>query len=233
MSQPRQLYLLQQLDTQLDKSRARLSEIDRALNDSSVMQRAIAQAEKAEKHFQQSQIALKHAEQDVETQQTKITNNQRALYGGAVTNPKELEDLQMESAALKRHLATLEDVLLEKMVAFEDAEDQHKQAQSQLETTRQETADENVELTKEQAVLLDKVAQLSAERDEASAPIDPESLALYLKLRESKAGIAVSEVVDNSCKACGFNLTAAQAQAARSPNKITTCESCRRILYSK
>lgn len=225
--------MLQQLDTQLDNSYARLEEIEKTLKDNSLLQQAKARAEKAEQQFHEAQIALKRAEQDVETQQTKIANNEKALYSGTVTNPKELEDLQMESGALKRHLATLEDIQLEKMVAFDEAEENHKQSGENLENTQEQVATENAELTIEQTSLQTKVEQLTAEKASLVAPIDDESMAAYQKLRETKAGVAVTEVVDGSCAACGANLTAAHAQAARSPSKITTCESCRRILYSK
>jgi predicted nucleic acid-binding Zn-ribbon protein len=233
MSQPRQLYNLQQLDSQLDSARARISEIEKILSDHTALQQAKAQAESAEKTFQQAQIALKHAEQDVETQQTKIANNERTLYSGSVTNPKELEDLQLESAALKRHLVTLEDRQLECMLALEDATNTHESAQSNLESTEEQVAKENIELTDEKTSLLADVEALEAQRVGAAAPIAPEDMQLYLKLRETRHGLAVAEVEDNSCSACGFNLTAAQAQAARSPSKVTTCDSCRRILYSK
>lgn len=232
MSQPRQLFLLQQLDSEIDKSQDRIEQIETTLEDNTLLQQARAQAEKAEKHYQQAQIALKRAEQDVETQQAKISNNERALYGGSVTNPKELEDLQMESGALKRHLSTLEDKLLEKMVSFEAAEKQDMQAKAYLAATRDQVAKENTSLTEERDQLLAKVDTLSQERTDLAAPIDEDTLALYNKLRQTKAGAAVSEVVDGACAACGVTLTAAQAQAARSPSKITICDSCRRILYS-
>lgn len=233
MSQPRQLYQLQQLDTQIDNSLARLNEIDKILSDNSTVQQAKIKLQKAEKNQQQAQIALKHAEQDVESQQTKISNNERALYGGAVKNPKELEDLQLESGALKRHLETLEDRLLEAMVAFEEAEQQHQQAAEYLDQCLEQAASENAELSKEQSELKAALEQLQADKAQQANTIDSESMKIYLDLRKSRAGIAVSEVIDNGCAACGANLTAAQAQAARSPNKITQCDSCRRILYLK
>lgn len=233
MSQPRQLYNLQQIDSQLDSAHARIAEIKKNLSDSSAVQKATKRAENAGQAYQKAQIALKRAEQDVEAQQTKIANNERTLYSGSVTNPKELEDLQLESAALKRHLVTLEDKLLEAMVAYEDAENAHHSAQSNLDSTKDQVAKENVDLTSEHTSLVADVEELEAQREAAVTPISAEDLQLYENLREIRHGLAVTEVVDNSCSACGYNLTAAQAQAARSPSKVTTCDSCRRILYSK
>ena len=56
----------------------------------------------------------------------------RRWYWKFSTNPKELTDLQNDSAALRRHHATLDDALLEAMISLEDAESRERQAQSHL-----------------------------------------------------------------------------------------------------
>ena len=132
MSQKRLLSQLQDMDTQLDQARSRLKEIDAALNDNSTVKRATRQAEKAEERFIKARLALKKAEQAVQVQQQKIDKNQKALYGGSVRNPKELEDLQMESGALRRYLSTLEDRQLEEMILFEEAQAAKEQADANL-----------------------------------------------------------------------------------------------------
>jgi predicted nucleic acid-binding Zn-ribbon protein len=232
MSQPKQLFNLQLLDNEIDKAQRRLGEIEIALNDNSILKKVELQATAAEEAYTKAKKAQKIAGHDVEAQQTKITNNERTTYSGSVTNPKELADLQMEAEALKRHLAVLEDTMLESMLEFEEAESQHQLAQSQLEETQKETSESKAALTAEQNTLLEFIEEKSQERAAYVAPLDAESIELYEKLRTTKNGIAVAEVVDKSCSACGVNLTPAMAQAARSTNKITSCTSCRRILYS-
>jgi predicted nucleic acid-binding Zn-ribbon protein len=54
---------------------------------------------------------------------------------------------------------------------------------------------------------------------------------MYEQLRKLKRGVAVATVADNSCAACGSTLSSAQLHAAKSPNQLTRCESCGRILY--
>jgi predicted nucleic acid-binding Zn-ribbon protein len=56
-----------------------------------------------------AQNTLKHAEAEVGRQKVKIEQSESNLYSGNVKNPKELQDLQNEIAALKRYLITLED----------------------------------------------------------------------------------------------------------------------------
>jgi predicted nucleic acid-binding Zn-ribbon protein len=166
-------------------------------------------------------------------QQDKIDKNQKKLYGGTVKAPKELEDLQMEAGALRRYLSVLEDKQLEAMIAFEEAEANKQESETNLAKVKQEIADQNQDLTKEQTALTEKVAQLDGERQELYNTFPQATLAQYDKLRQNRAGLAVTEVKDNSCAACGAALTAAQSQAARSPSQIVNCETCGRILVDK
>jgi len=230
MSQARHLVHLQHLDTQLDQAKKRLEEIDAALNDNSAVRQAARRAEKAAKALTAAQLALRKAESEVQAQQEKIERNQKALYGGG-KSPKELEDLQMESGALGRYLETLEERQLEAMIAYEEAEAAESQAQENLAKVRAQAAAENTDLAAEQETLTGEVSQLHAQRQQAAKPIPEDLLANYEKLRQTRFGLAVTGVKSGACEACGASLTAAQAQAARTPSKIAYCEVCGRILH--
>lgn len=232
MSQPLQLFRLQQVDTQLDQVRARLSEIEAVLEDDSALRQAENKVASNVEARENAQRELDRAEEEVQAQQSKIDNNQKTLYSGAVKNPKELEDLQNEAGALKRHLGTLEERQLENMIALEDAADQLQTARQELETLKQHISEQNVELSGEQKVLLAEVDKLENDRIRLVNGIDDGDMALYTDLRHSGMGLAVAEVMERCCSACGATLTAAQAQAARSPSAITCCDTCGRILYS-
>jgi len=232
MSQARNLFHLQKIDTQLDQARSRLAEIEAALNDSSAVRKATTRLNKAEDALTKSRLSLKRAEQDVQVQQQKIEKNQKALYGGSVRNPKELEDLQMESGSLARYLSVLEDRQLEAMIAFEEAESEHQLAESNLAKVKKEVAAQNSDLSAEQETLLAKVEDLESQRKPALEDIKPEYLTDYEKLRKTRFGVAVTGVRDGSCAACGAVLTASQAQEARSPSKVVHCDTCGRFLHS-
>lgn len=221
---------MQDIDSQLDQAHSRLEEIDKILNDSSAVKKATQRAQKAEERFNHARLSLKKAEQEVQTQQQKIEKNQKALYGGSVRNPKELEDLQMESGALKRYLSVLEDRQLEEMIRFEDAQTAKAQADAHLKAVKAQVAAQNVDLSSEQETLVSDVGRLDAERQEVAARIKPDLLQTYERIRKNRFGQAVAAVRDGSCSACGSILNAALAQSARSPSKISYCEACGRIL---
>src|SRR5574338_1554039 len=128
MSQPFKLYRLQQIDSQLDRIRGRLREIEIAMNENAALQEAKRRTAQAEAELEASRKSLHRAEQESQDQRVKIEQTEATLYGGRVHNPKELQDLQNETAALKRYQGVLEDRQLESMLLVEEAEETLQQA---------------------------------------------------------------------------------------------------------
>src|SRR5574341_261584 len=122
MSQPFKLFRLQQIDSHIDQVQSRLREIEATLNEKAALNEARQHFTDAEANLAEAQKALHRAEENVNAQRVKIEQTEASLYGGKIRNPKELQDLQNESAAFKRFLATLEDRQLEAIIAAEDLE---------------------------------------------------------------------------------------------------------------
>ncbi|MBE0409960.1 MAG: hypothetical protein IBX69_09545 [Anaerolineales bacterium] len=233
MGQPFKLYRLQLIDTELDRVKSRLQEIDIALSYDEPLRQANLRVEKASKAYQDANKLLRNIEQQVETQQIKIKETETALYGGKVSNPKELQDLSNESEALKRYLNTLEDRQIDAMLVAEDAEHQHREAIEKLEKVKAEVIQNNASLLGERSRLKKELERQLIERQAIASSISSEDLDLYENLRKQKNGVAVAKVSDQACAACGTTLNAAMVQAARSPNQIIRCSTCGRILYSQ
>jgi len=87
-------------------------------------------------------------------------------------------------------------------------------------------------LIEELSTLMRNLERLQAERQAAVSDLAGQSLEIYDGLRSRRRGIAVAEVSDGSCGACGTNLTAALQQSARSTSQVAYCPSCGRILYA-
>jgi predicted nucleic acid-binding Zn-ribbon protein len=232
MSAPFKLFRLQQIDSQLDRVRARLREIQIALNEDSAVRAAQRQAGSSEQQLQGMLQTLHRAEQEVQAQRIKIEQTEASLYGGKIRNPKELQDLQNESAALKRYLSVLEDRQLDAMLAVEEAENAHSAAAANLERVRNQAAAQNASLEAEQTALLKDVERQEAERRTIAGSIPTPELRIYEQLRTTRSGVAVAIVTDRACAACGSTLSSALLSAARNPNQFTRCTTCGRILYA-
>jgi predicted nucleic acid-binding Zn-ribbon protein len=232
MSQPLKLFRLQQVDSQLDKITKRLKQIEIALKDDIVLQQARKQAEAKLTTLRSALSAVKKAEASVSSHQTKIQINQSALYGGKIKNPKELLDLQNEAGALQRYMLVLEERQLEEMIALDDAEKENIVAQEKLKEEELIFKNQISELILEKDELLKEEKRLESQRSAALAGIPSDDITLYKKLREIKGGVAVTRVEENTCNACGTRLPKALVQSARSPKKISRCDTCNRILYA-
>lgn len=231
MSQPFRLYRLQQIDSQLDKLHNRLNAIEVKLNDNHAFRRATTRLEVKEKNLENNRKSLRRAEENVLTQQIKIEQTESTLYSGKVSNPKELEDLHNESAALKRYLNVLEDRQLEEMINVEQAESEHREAKLNLAQVQQEYEGLKNELTSEKIEITQEIDKLNNDRVVELKSISNDEVDLYEKLRHNKRSVAVAKVIEDTCSACGSTLTTALRQAAKSPGNLTLCESCGRILY--
>ncbi len=231
MSQTLNLYRLQQIDSQIDRAQARLQAIQKTLEDDAELRTAKEQAQEAQARCQHAGQALKQAEADVQSQRIKIEQNESSLYSGTVHNPKELQDLQNDVAALKRHLNTLEDRQLEAMLAYEEAEAGLHSIQAKLAVIQGSWEGQNKNLSEEQKTLQSQVGRYSTERAAVAEVIPTTELSLYDRLRQQRRGVAVVAVSDSSCGACGSSLTAAQIQTVHSANSIAFCPSCGRILF--
>jgi uncharacterized protein len=224
------LYRLQQVDRQIDRARAQLDAIRKTLENDSELQSALTRMKTAQEENHRAQHEMKSAEAEVDAQKIKIEQTESSLYGGNVKNPKELQDLQKESASLKKHLATLEERQLEAMLNAESAETELQNARTELEIIKARLGNEHKKLFDEQSMLTNQLESLAEEREAALAPIESALLETYEELRRQKRGVAVTEVEDNACAACGTTINAALQQSARS-QKLAHCPSCGRILF--
>jgi predicted nucleic acid-binding Zn-ribbon protein len=226
------LYRLQQVDSQLDHTHARLKAIQQILENDEELRRSMERCAAAEKQYNETERLLKLSEQEVEKQRIKLQQTEASLYGGLVHNPKELQDLQKDVVSLKKHLETLEERELEAMQASEDAENELKNAQADLERVKASKGEQFQSLTKESTVLNRDLERFSSERLAVMQDLTAPALSSYEQIRKLRRGLAVTNLSDGSCAACGTTLTASQQQTARSSSQLFYCPSCGRILYA-
>lgn len=226
------LYRLQQIDSQMDQAKARLESIRQILDNDVELRAAVERVSKAQNETHEAERVQKMAEAEVQSQRIKIEQAESSLYGGSVRNPKELQDLQHDVTSLKKHLVTLEDRLLESMLAAESAASSLDEARAALTEVESRLGDQTRTLTTERSSLAHNLERLAAERNAAAAPLDAQTIARYESLRLERRGIAVTIVSEGACAACGSSLTPAQQQTARSSGQITNCPTCGRILFA-
>lgn len=226
------LYRLQQIDSRLSQVTTRLNKIRFALENNPEQQASLKQLETARAAQHLAEKTLKAAEYDSTDQRLKLEQVESNLYSGRIQNPKELQDLQHEITALKRHLSQLEDRQLEFMMALEASTSSHDAIQKEYEKIRGKVISENASLQTELTTLQKESENLNAQRNAVLPAIDAISLKLYDTLRQKRSGLAVSQVIENACDTCGSTLTPGYAQSVRTSSQLVLCPMCGRILYS-
>ena len=231
MSLSKPLYKLQQIDSDIDQSKKRIDKIKKALSDNQALNSALQTQEEHKIILEYKQKNLKASEHAVEGQNLKISQNQKKLYGGVITNPKELEDLQLESTSLQKYLSVLEERQLEAMLEYDQALSTYNQSASNAAEISSNKQAEDEKLLIEKDNLESKVSQLQSDRSVYLDSASITDLPIYERLRKSSGGIAVTLMVESSCSACGANIPSAIEQEAKSPVKLAYCPTCKRILF--
>jgi predicted nucleic acid-binding Zn-ribbon protein len=233
MSGAHNFFRLQEIDLAIDEIHARLSEIQMTLEDDEEVREAQNMLQSAENQQAQTRASLKKADGAVSTQKNKLEGTDTKLYGGSVTNPRELQDLQMESESLRRHLSTLEDRLLDAMVAHEEAEEEVDSLQTQLRALLDQRKEQFAELEAEKIQLNDQLHHLEGNREAALVGIVEDELKRYQTLRTRYGGRAVALLEGGNCSLCGLSLPESTQQRIRSGAEIVQCNQCKRILYAR
>lgn len=232
MSRVSNLYRLQELDLERERALARMEEIDRLLGEDSELRIAEQNALAAEDQLKQAQSLHRQAEHALAAQRAKIEENEAKLYGGSITNPKELQDLQQELDSLKRFLETLEDRMLEAMIGLEEAEEAYQAASQHLEDLRIARSAKHQDLAEERERLQAALARIQDEREAALAGIEEQDLRTYEQLRTRFGGIVLALVRDGSCSICGVDLARSKLQEVQGGGELIRCSQCGRILYA-
>ena len=226
------LYRLQQVDSQMDQIRARLKAIRASLENDAELRKAMDAVSAAEAQHKKASGAVKASEADVESQRIKIEQAETSLYSGQVKNPKELQDLQMDVASLKKYLLTLEERELEAMVRAEETQNALDEAVNKLQQVQAIRKEQNRDLSTESEALNRDLERLEPERQAVVGTLTENFLKTYEQLRKQKNGVAVASMAENSCSACGTNLTQSQHQKARQADQLFHCPTCGRIIYA-
>ena len=226
------LYRLQQVDSQMDQIRARLKTIRETLENDLELRAAKDALSTAENLHKQADSALKQSEAEVEKQNIKIEQTEASLYSGSVHNPKELQDLQMDVASLKKHLGTLEERELEAMIHAEETEKGLQSAKEKLASVQSRLKEQNIDLANESDALNKDLERLESERNAVTGNLDKQAIKAYEGLRQHKRGVAVALLSENACSACGTTFTASQEQSIHSASQLYYCPTCGRIVYS-
>lgn len=226
---------VQDHDTRLDQlrhkrevlpERAQLREVETAI---AALERETATVAAVRDDLVRSQ---KRLEDEVAVVEAKAAEVNGTLYGGTVTSPRALQDLQADLESLQRRQRTLEDEVLELMEQQEAPTDTLDRLAAEA-AERSAAADAlRVAITAQEAEIDVEIDAQRAERDALAVGLPEALLDEYEKLRVPMGGIGVARLEGGRCLGCQLMLSAVERDRIKSlpADAMLHCEECGRLL---
>ncbi|MDO0915373.1 C4-type zinc ribbon domain-containing protein [Streptomyces sp. DT2A-34] len=172
------------------------------------------------------------AEQDVDQVRQRAARDQQRLDSGAITSPKDLENLQHEIASLAKRQGDLEDIVLEVMERRESAQERVAELTERVGSVQSKIDDATARRDAAFKEIDGEVATVTKEREVIAAAVPADLLKLYDKLRQQQGGVGAARLYQRTCQGCRQELAITELSEIRAaaPNTVVRCENCRRIL---
>ncbi len=229
MSIARQLYQLQEVDSELESNEHALNQITRQLGESEVVIETRNKLASERQHLEELTHQQDSVEWDIDDITGKLTTVQEELYSGKIRNPKELTNLQQEIDSLKVKRNHLEDQTLEIMEGVELAKKSVATLDRELKRLETEWQSQQQKLLANLEQLRAVISNLKHKRELLAAEIDSQLVEVYHELKKQR-GTAVAKVEQGICHGCRISLPVTELQRARS-GSLVRCSSCGRILF--
>jgi uncharacterized protein len=223
---------LQHVDIHLNEVRARLAKFPKKLAESDARV-AVSKAElDASKAAQLATVKdRKKYELDVDSWKDKV-RKYRDQTSQIKTN-ESYRALLHEVQMAEDEIAKAEDRLLEQMVAGEEYDRRIKASEISLKDVEQVERVQRSTVEADRAVAEKDLADLNAERTRAIAEIPENLLDHYDRIVRKHNGVALAEVRNEKCGACGMIVRPHVIQEMRRADsaEMFHCETCTRIIY--
>jgi predicted nucleic acid-binding Zn-ribbon protein len=226
---------LQALDSTLDRlahKRKTLPELAEIVRLDSLLDGLGGDIAIAEATVSDLQRELDKAEADIEQVRVRKARDEERLASGAITQPKQLEELQHEVGTLAQRQSDLEDAELEVMERMEEAQGTLTTLTTQR-TEHQQARAAAVDARESAWLEIDaEIEQSGKERGVVAAEITADLLALYEKIRSAHGGIGAAPIERGRCGGCRLDLMNNEKSEYRSAptDEVLRHEECARIL---
>lgn len=184
--------------------------------------------------YKNLQMKLKRIELDLAEKSNKIKKHQEDLYGGKISDIKELKQIQKVVANYQKEKASIEENVLDLMEKMEDLDKSISHLDEDLKVKEEEFNKRKEEMDLTKLVIKKNMNSLNIRRGEILSKItDGRLLREYELLRKEKGGKAIMEVNGSICPGCYLDLPSDVIYQLKKNRKIIICPNCSRILIWK
>jgi uncharacterized protein len=223
---------LQGIDVRLHEVRAQLAALPKKIAEVDARV-AAAKATLEQSKAAQLNTIKERKKYDLDVEQWKERARKYRDQSSQVKTNEAYKALQHEIQNAEDEMAKAEDRLLEQMVAAEEYDRRVKASDKTLKETEEAARGQRAKIDAEKASTEKIVAELEVERARAVAEIPENLLDHYDRIVRKHNGIALAEVREEKCGACGMRVRPHVFQEMRrtGTEEMFHCETCTRILY--
>jgi uncharacterized protein len=233
MNQSAGLHRLQALDIKIAQYNSQIAHINSIISDENELKNIQKVLEEEKNSLRRLEQQLKETSFLNSSLRIKTEQNESSLYSGTIKNPKELQDLQNEIKSIKKQIVTEEEKELDLMLSVEKQQSIVDEYNTRFNTETALKRGQNEKLVQELSLLQKEMDNIHVERVAAEKSLQKNDLEIYNRIRQHKGGIAVVDVIDNTCSSCGAEISQAEWQKARISSEFIFCQGCGRIIYGK
>ena len=225
-----QLYSLQEFDLALDEIDIQKYKAEKELETGITSEQLVLALEAEKESLEEVRSQHREQQMDAETHRERSAELDRLLYGGELTNPRDLESLEKEAANARNQSQDRETRLLELSLRAEEHRNRSEQFEKQLADLRSGWESRSAHLTETISGLSSKRKDLADQRGSLASTFEPIAVQKYEVLRKAKSGTAVAKVFRGLCQGCQMSLPTQQQQQVRGGRQTVHCSSCGRML---
>lgn len=179
-------------------------------------------------------LKIKRKEIDVKEVNTKIEKHQNELYGGKISDIKELKQLQKVIELLKKDRDKIEEDLLVLMDEEDDFKIDLSEAEKELAKLDEQLQRRQKEVNQQDKEIKKIIEEKQKKRTEIVEKInDRELIERYNMLWGEKEGEVVVEIDGSICSGCNLSLPSDIIYHLQRDDMLITCPNCNRILVWK
>lgn len=229
------LLQLQKIDNEIARENAKRKRLPERIQEK---ERLIANFEKKYQQERNSlrelQLKIKRKEIDAKAINDKIEKNKNELYGGKISDIKELKQLQKVIESLQEERDKVEEDLLLLMDEEDSLRFKISSIEKDLSELKEQLKDTQQKIKLEDTTIEENIQKKEVERKEIIKKINDSSLIeKYLILWKEKRGEAIVEIESAICSGCNLSLPSDIIYHLQNDDYLIVCPNCNRILIWK
>jgi hypothetical protein len=225
------LIQLQNANNAIHDIKVRAAKLDKGQRERRFLEVRGKELEIAEADFKKNHRELTDSQLTLKQLEEKIKSVHQRLFGGNVSNPKELQALEKDEQMLNEHKGKLDERILTLMELTE-------KQQAALEKMRAEIAQVTERAQKLEAAYKQQILSLAKEmkqwetaKQEAEHRLSSPLLKRYESVAKEVGHLALVSVKRNACGGCRSIVAEWSLKRLQDEAELIRCENCGRLLY--